>query len=78
MSKTKRLEKEIDYLKGIIGILVFLIAGLVAWFVNTDDETNVYFKLIAIVLFSFFVLGIIKTDTKIYKLLDELEIENDK
>lgn len=54
ISKTKRLEKEIDYLKGLIGILVFLIAGLVAWFVNTDDETNIYFKLIAIVLFSFF------------------------
>jgi len=43
MSKEKRLEKEIDYLKTIIGILSALCAGLSTWFVNTNKNTNLLF-----------------------------------
>jgi len=51
MSKEKRLEKEIDYLKTIIGILSALCAGLSTWFVNTDKNTNLLFQTISVILF---------------------------
>ncbi len=76
MSKSKRLEKEIDYIKSIITILVALCAGIVAWFVR-DDTTNLFFQILGIILFLIFLYGIIYSNKKIKKLLDELEVTND-
>ena len=36
MSLTKRLEKEIDYTKTVMSLLIALTAGLTAWFVDTE------------------------------------------
>ena len=77
MSKTKRLEKEIDYLKSFIGILIALSAGIAAWFVNTNANVNLLFQVSAIILFFVFLLGIIYLHKKIKKLFDELEIADD-
>lgn len=76
MSLTKRLEKEIDYVKTIIGILVALVAGLAAWFVNYND-TNILFQIIAIILFFIFIFAIINQHKKVEILLDDLEEAND-
>ena len=76
MSLTKRLEKEIDYVKTIIGILVALVAGLAAWFVNYND-TNILFQIIAIMLFFIFIFAIINQHKKAEILLDDLEEAND-
>lgn len=77
MSKSKRLEKEIDYLKSAIGILVALTAGITAWFVNTDSNANLLFQLFAIVLFFIFIFGIIYLHKKVEILFDQLEATND-
>ena len=76
MSLTKRLEKEIDYTKTIIGILVALIAGLTTWFVNAN-KVNIYFQIIAIILFFIFIFGIIYQHKKVNTLLDDLEEADD-
>ena len=76
MSLTKRLEKEIDYTKTIIGILVALIAGLITWFVN-DKDANILFQIIAIILFLVFIFAIINQHKKVIILLDDLEEAND-
>jgi len=73
MSKTKRFEKEIDYIKTLISILFALVAGITAWFVHTDDEVNLFFQIISIVLFLVFLYGIIYLHKRIEVLLDKLE-----
>jgi len=78
MSKEKRLEKEIDYLKTIIGILSALCAGLSTWFVNTDKNTNLLFQTISVILFFVFFYVIIKSHKKVNDLLSELEATHDE
>jgi len=77
MSLIKRLEKEIDHVKYIIGALAALMAGLTAWFVNTDNNVNFYFQIIAIILFSVSLFGIINQHKKVLRLLDKLEKADD-
>ncbi|MEO1954595.1 MAG: hypothetical protein ABGW74_07815 [Campylobacterales bacterium] len=73
MSKTKRFEKEIDYIKTLISILFALVAGITAWFVHADDEVNLFFQIISIVLFLVFLYGIIYLHKRVEVLLDKLE-----
>ena len=77
MSLTKRLEKEIDYVKTIIGILVALIAGLTTWFVHLNENVNIFFQVVAIILFFLFLFGIIYQHKKVNILLDDLEVADD-
>ena len=77
MSKTKRLEKEIDYIKTLISILFALIAGITTWFVHSDDSMNLFFQIVSIVLFLIFLYAIIYLHKKIETLLSELEEAND-
>jgi len=76
MSKTKRLEKEIDYLKTMIGILVALCAGLTTWFVK-EETTSAVLQAIGVCLFLVFLYVIIKSHIKIKLLLDKLEEEHE-
>ena len=77
MSLTKRLEKEIDYKKTLLSILIALVVGLTTWFVNTNNETSLFFQIASIVLFLIFVFGIINQHKGIKVLLDKLEEAND-
>ncbi len=78
MSKTKRLEKEIDYLKFIIGGLVAIIAAIVSWIVNGTLIVDSFMLQISIGFFMFsLICGIIYFHIKVQKTLNKLEAEND-
>lgn len=77
MSKEKSLEKEIDYLKTIIGIMSALCAGLSTWFANANKNTNLLFQIISVFLFFVFLYVIIKSHRKVTSLLAELEVTYD-
>jgi len=78
MSKTKRLEKEIDYLKFIIGGLVAIIAGIISWVINgTLIIDSLLLQFSASILIFILILGIIYLHLKIKQLLNELEVADD-
>jgi cobalamin biosynthesis protein CobD/CbiB len=77
MSRSKRYEKEIDYYKTLISILFALSAGLIAWFVQSKEDINLFFQLMSIVLSLTFTCSIIRLHKKVNTLLNKLEDEND-
>ncbi|WP_066159628.1 hypothetical protein [Aliarcobacter skirrowii] len=78
MSKTKRLEKEIDYLKFLIGGLIAVIAAIISWIVNGTLIMDSILLQISIGLFLFaLVCGIIYLHIKVQNTLNKLEAEND-
>ncbi len=77
MSKTKRLEKEIDYLKFLMGGIVAIIAGIVGWIIN---GTLIIESLLLQISAGFFIFvlisGIICLHLKVLPLLANLEVAN--
>jgi len=59
MSRSKRYEKEIDYYKTLISILFALSAGLIAWFVQSKEDVNLFLQLMSIVLSLTFIYSIV-------------------
>lgn len=78
MSKTKRLEKEIDYLKFLMGGIVAIIAGIVGWIINgTLIIESLLLQISAGFLIFVLILGIIYLHLKVKQLLEKLEVSND-
>lgn len=78
MSKSKRLEKEIDYLKFLIGGIVAIVAGIVTWIINgTLIIDSLLLQISAGILIFVLLLGIIYLHLKIKQLLNKLEVTND-
>ena len=78
MSQGKRLEKEIDYLKFLIGGIVEIVAGIVGWIINgTLIIDSLLLQFSAGILIFVSILGIIYLHIKIKQLLDKLEVAND-
>lgn len=73
MSKSKRLEKEIDYLKFLIGGIVAIVAGIVSWIINgTLIIDSLLLQISAGILIFVLLLGIIYLHLKIKQLLNKL------
>ncbi|MEV9477889.1 hypothetical protein ACOTVS_10640 [Aliarcobacter butzleri] len=78
MSKTKRLEKEIDYLKFLMGGIVAIIAGIVGWIINgTLIIESLLLQISAGFLIFVLISGIIYLHLKVKQLLEKLEVAND-
>ena len=78
MSKTKRLEKEIDYLKFLMGGIVAIIAGIVGWIINgTLIIESLLLQISAGFLIFVLISGIICLHLKVKQLLEKLEVTND-
>ncbi len=78
MSKTKRLEKEIDYLKFLMGGIVAIIAGIVGWIINgTLIIESLLLQISAGFLIFVLISGIIYLHLKVKQLLEKLEVTND-
>lgn len=78
MSKTKRLEKEIDYLKFLMGGIVAIIAGIVGWIINgTLIIESLLLQISAGFLIFILISGIIYLHLKVKQLLEKLEVTND-
>ena len=78
MSKTKRLEKEIDYLKFLMGGIVAIIAGIVGWIINgTLIIGSLLLQISAGFLIFVLISGIIYLHLKVKQLLEKLEVAND-
>ena len=78
MSKTKRYEKEIDYIKFLIGGIVAIIAGVVSWIINgTLIIDSLMLQISAGILIFVLIIGIIYLHIKIKQLLNKLEAAND-
>jgi len=78
MSTSKRLEKEIDYLKFLMGGIVAIIAGIVGWIINgTLIIDSLLLQISAGILILVLILGIIYLHIKIKLLLNKLEVTND-
>lgn len=78
MSKTKRLEKEIDYLKFLMGGLIAIIAGIIGWIINgTLIIDSLLLQISAGLLIFVLIFGIIYLHIKIKQLLVKLENAND-
>lgn len=78
MSKTKRLEKEIDYLKFLMGGIVAIIAGIVGWIINgTLIIESLLLQVAAVFLIFVLIIGIIYLHLKVKQLLEKLEVTND-
>ena len=76
MSKTKRLEKEIDYLKFLMGGIVAIIAGIVGWIINgTLIIESLLLQISAGFLIFVLISGIIYLHLKVKQLLEKLEPE---
>lgn len=78
MSKTKRLEKEIDYLKFLMGGIVAIIAGIVGWIINGAlIIESLLLQISAGFLIFVLISGIIYLHLKVKQLLEKLEVAND-
>jgi len=78
MSKTKRYEKEIDYLKFLMGGIVVMLAGMAGWIINgTLIINSILLQISAGILIFILILGIIYLHIKIKNLLTKLEATND-
>lgn len=78
MSKSKRLEKEIDYIKFLIGGLVAIIAAIIGWIINgTLILDNILLQISAGIFMFVLFCGIILLHLKVKQLLNDLEVTND-
>lgn len=78
MSKTKRLEKEIEYYRAMMGTLFVSVIGMVTWLVNAStDKENIFFQVMSLTLSFIFMCGIIFIHKKVKKLFDKLEEADD-
>lgn len=78
MSKTKRLEKEIDYLKFIMTSIIAIIVSIFGWFISGKlVGEDLLLKIVGLALVSILIYAIIAIHKKIKFLLEELEATND-